>query len=803
MPRTPHLAPSQPVRDTGEGLGLAQVGGLLRRSWAWIAFPTLIAAAGAVAFVQIVPPRYTGEAKILLENREAAFSRSGTDRADATLPIDEQAVASQVQVVMSRDLAKEAIRRLKLAGNAEFDPSVNGVGPLQSALIMAGLAKNPLERTPEDRVLETYFERLLVYSAGKSRILTVEFRSRDAELAARAANTIAELYIVSLEAAKVDTARYASTWLGGNIESLRKRVAEAEAKVEAYRSRNGLIATGGTSNQPLGAQQLGELSTQLSQARTIKADLTGRAKLIKEMIKDGRVFEIPDVANNEVIRRAVEQRITLKAQLALESRTLLPAHPRIKELVAQVTDLDAQIKATADRVVRTMENDARIAEARVESLTAAVEAQRDVVALGNSSEVQLRALEREAKAEREQLESYLSRYREASARDAESATPADARVVSRAVVPEMPSFPKKLPIIALATILTLLLSIGAIIARHLLANPPVSEPSRRRDEDGERSGGGWPMTQDSRRYEFPEASSAVVPSGTAHGSTIFAARPNAWTASVAPAENEAHEEVAAESEINRRDWQAAEVAAARYEARELPQAALPTRTEVASSTHTDADRDETSDHSPAETPSFQLDVLIARLRQGGEGHTGPRIVVVETGTGAASEENLAQTLAATLSANGSRTLVVDLNGPGDALDEPGLTDLVAGDIAFLDAIQPIPGSRLHVIARGSIPAEILIEEPQALTITLDALDEAYAWVVCNLDATRGWPAAEILSGSIGPTTAVVIASNADADDADLVALYARAEDAGAALVLVAQDRPAAIASVPELRLSAA
>ena len=483
MPRSSPFQPdAAPTPAPGEGLGLTHLAGLLRRSWRWIVIPTALATIGAVAFVQIVPPRYTGEAKILLESRDTSFTRSAQERGEQPQPIDEQAVASQVQVVMSRDLAREAIRRLSLAGNAEFDPSVAGIGPIQRALMMIGLAKNPMERPPEERMLETYFDRLTVFPAGKSRILTVEFRSRDPHLAAQAANTIAELYIASLDAARTDTARYASTWLGGNIETLRTRVAEAEAKVETYRARNGLIATGGAAGQPLGAQQLGELSTQLSQARTAKADLAGRAKLIKEMIKDGRAFEIPDVANNEIIRRTVEQRITLRNQLALESRTLLPAHPRIKELTAQISDLDAQIKATAERVVRTLENDARIAEARVESLGAAVDAQRDVVSKGNSSEVQLRALEREAKAQREQLESYLSRYREASARDAENATPADARVVSRAITPETPSFPKKLPIVLLAAVLGLLFSMGGVIAHHLLRDPDGS--GRRRREPG-------------------------------------------------------------------------------------------------------------------------------------------------------------------------------------------------------------------------------------------------------------------------------------------------------------------------------
>ncbi|WP_164236372.1 hypothetical protein, partial [Stenotrophomonas maltophilia] len=67
-----------------------------------------------------------------------------------------------------------------------------------------------------------------------------------------------------------------------------------------------------------------DLSNQLAQARTQRADLTGRVKAIKEMIKDGRAFEIPDVADNDLIRRTVESRIALRARLALESQTLLP-----------------------------------------------------------------------------------------------------------------------------------------------------------------------------------------------------------------------------------------------------------------------------------------------------------------------------------------------------------------------------------------------------------------------------------------------------------------------------------------------
>lgn len=736
---------------------MAELPGLLRRSWAWILLPTLAAAAAALAFVQVVPPRYTAEAKLLLESRDPAFARTAQERADQAAPIDEQAVASQAQVMMSRDLAREAVRRLKLVGNPEFDAEAGTPGPLRQALMLLGLARNPLDRPAEERVLDAFLERLLVYPAGKSRILTVEFRSRDPDLAAEGANTVAELYLGSLEAAKVDTARYASTWLGGNIDTLRRRVTEAEAKVEAFRAKNGLVSGSGSTGQRLTGQQLSELSTQLSQARTIQADLAGRVKSIKEMVKDGRAFEIPDVANNELIRRTIENRITVRAQLALESRTLLPAHPRIKELTAQVGELDAQIRAAAERIGRTLENDARIAASRVESLQAAVDGQRDVVVKGNSSEVELRALEREAKAQREQLESYLSRYREAAARDAESATPADARIVSRAVRPEQPSFPKKLPTLGFATLLAFLLSSGAVIGRRLLAEPGPHAPrggDAPWDGDAPQGGGGpggpGPSWRRTEPYSFPEA---MPPSrwegGLANAAPAMPARP------------------------------AARAAAQEPEPMPAPSGA-------------------------PEPAGFALGPLVARLGDGPRRTSGRTVLVVETEP--RRDGDLPDALARHLAA-GAATLAIDLNGPDEEADEPGLTDLVAGEAAFQDVIQAAGG--LQRIATGSVDTQVLLDEPDVLAATVDATAEAYDWVVFRL---RLVPEVLALLAQLAPQMdSVILASNASADDPELGDLFGLAEDAGAGQVLVAQDRPARragpvtepVAEPMELRLSAA
>ena len=462
----------------GDMLDLTALWAAIRRRRFWIIAPTLAVAGLTLVAVNVIPPRYTGEARLLLENRDSFYTRPGqNEREVSSQQFDSEGVQSQVQVIMSRDLAREAIKRIGLVGNPEFDAGAGALNALKKLGVLLGFGSHPAERSPEERVLETYYDRLLVYPVGRSRIVAVEFTSRDPALAAKGANDIAATYLEMQEAAKQDTARSASSWLSTTIDPLRQRVSEAEAKVEEFRARNGLLV--GTNNTTIGAQQLSDLTTQLSNARAQQAESQAKAGIIRDAIRQGRTFEIPDVANNELVRRLIEQRVNLRAQIAAESRNLLSEHPRIKELNAQLADLEGQIRAAAERTVRTLENEAKIAGQRVESFTAALDGQKKNVATGNDSDVQLRALEREARTLREQLEQYMQRYREAIARDAQHATPADARIVSRAIEPTVPSFPKKLPTVLVATLATFLVSLATIVSRELLSGQAAPVAPRR------------------------------------------------------------------------------------------------------------------------------------------------------------------------------------------------------------------------------------------------------------------------------------------------------------------------------------
>ena len=448
----------------------------LRRKKGWIIIPTVIAAVLSITAVNLISPRYKAEARILIDGRENVFLRPNGERTDERTSLDPEAVASQVQLLLSRDLARDIIQKNKLAERPEFDPVLQGLSPLKSLLALFGIGRDPFSLTPEERVLDAYYDRLTAYSVDKSRVIVIEFQSADPELATQVANSIAEGYLVLQQNARQEQAKSAGQWLSGEIDNLRKKVADAESRTEDFRSKSSLFV--GTNNTTLSNQQMGELNTQLNNARALKSDAESKSRLIKEMLQSGKPIEASEVVNSELIRRLSEQRVTLRGQLAEQSSTLLDAHPRIKELKAQLSDIDRQIRDEASKVSRSLENDSRIANGRVEGLSASLEQLKKQATSTNGQDVQLRALERESKAQRDLLESYLAKYREATARENIFAAPADGRIISRAIVSNIPAYPKKLPIVLIATLATLLFSAGCVVTGELLRltmpTPPLA-----------------------------------------------------------------------------------------------------------------------------------------------------------------------------------------------------------------------------------------------------------------------------------------------------------------------------------------
>ena len=452
------------------------LGQLFRAIWARkgkVAAITVAAALLAYGGTLLIPPTYRSESRLLIEQRTPVYNSSRGEQGAPTESqplLDDLNIASQVQVLQSVDLVKQVARDLKLYERPEFDPTVDP-SAVSDLLVLLGLKKNPLDLAPEERVVKEFMEKLTVYQAEKSRVIAIQFSSRDPKLSAAIPNAMMDVYMSLQSGAKLDTNSEAARWLEPEIANLRDKVREAERKVADYRASRDLMPMGEPGNGgTFVSRQLADISAELTRVRGEKANAEARAENVRAAMADGRALDtLTDVAGSQIIQRLKETESTVQAQISDLSTSLLDGHPRLKGLRAQLADLRAQIRREGQKVISGFTNDARVAQMRERQLLQQLNALKADSARAGSDEVELNALEREAAAQRQLLETYLARYREASSRADRSATPADARVISRAIDPQEPYFPKVLPIVIVAALAGFILSSVVILLKELFS----------------------------------------------------------------------------------------------------------------------------------------------------------------------------------------------------------------------------------------------------------------------------------------------------------------------------------------------
>jgi len=453
--------------------------GSLARRWSRILFVALVVTGAAFAFAWLATPHYKAETKLTIEP-ESVYTRPNAG-VDADKPLlDEEGVTSQVELITSTDILKQVALELDLAKLPEFDDAAD-MSTLDRLLVIVGLKTDPNEIPAEERVLKRFREKLRVYRVEKSRVIVIEMSSESPQLAARIPDAIAKAYLAMQVEAKKRSNTDATAWLEPEIADLRQRVKDAEAKVAAFRSQSDLLI--GQNNSVLATQQLSEMSSELSRVRANRAAAAATAESLRAALKSGASLDaLPEVLQSELIQRLRERQVQLRADIADLSTTLLDNHPRIRALRSQLADLEAQIRGEAQKVLTGLETQAQTAQFREKQLLADLNTQKAASARAGDDEVELRALEREAVAQRELLESYLTRYREASSRQGRDYLPVEARIFSRAVVPSEPYFPKIVPIVGAAFVGSLLIMAIVILLQELFSGRAMRPASGLRFE---------------------------------------------------------------------------------------------------------------------------------------------------------------------------------------------------------------------------------------------------------------------------------------------------------------------------------
>lgn len=705
----------------------------------------------ALGIVNLVSPRYAAEVRVVIENRETALTRAGKDRAgaqDDAVNLDPEAISSQVQIAYSRDLARAVIRDLDLANVSEFNPLASPTGLLSGALGFVGLGRDIARLSPEERALDAYFERLTVAPVDKSRVIEIRFWSTDAALAARIANTISERFIDLQTRDKLERDRKVRRYFEHKIDDLRTTVADAEGKVQQFRGEADLLT--GVNNLTLASQSLTELTAQLTAAQGQQAEAEARARSIRDLLKSGRPIESAEVFASPLMQRLTERAAALRAEHALQATVLLPGHPRMRELQAQLADNQQQIRGQAERIIRGIENDARSAGDRMRAIQQALEEKKRNTNSNGDKEVALRALEREAKAQRDLLEDWLALYRDAAARDSLDARAANARVVSRAEPGNIPVFPKKLPIVLITILTVASVAVAAVVGMALTAGA------------GEENARVQPLERREPELSYPVFGAADPEPAVPTGERMI--EPEAAMALPVDQEESA-------PEIARRD----------------------TPDEIAA-WQEDLER-EKDDHRDA---PFAAAAALARPdeqehRNFGMARLAAKLVVVTGVTNARGEALLTLELAAGLAARGRRVIVLDAHRGAETLaGEVGVTlahslsDIATGRIGLAAAIQPIPGMAAHLLGDGGADSDALDFSTPRLSMALEALGLSYDSVLVRV-ASLG-QGRDLVRHAGGAATIAIEAPDADDPLAKAAERSLALAGVGDILILPRQER---------------
>ena len=455
------------TRDADIDLG--RLFGALWRDKFRIAFGAVLLTVTAYLLLSQATPTYQSDARVLIENSESVFTRpdrSQTEPGEASL-LDQEGVASQVEILTSTDLLMRVADDLQLSRNEEFNDTLS-MSALKRGLVALGLADSQPGVASQKRILNAIRGRLDVFPVPDSRVIVIEFQSSDNQMAARFPNVLAETYLALESRADLENTGAAAAYLAGEIEGLQDSVRQAEAAVAAFRASSDLLV--GQNDSTLATQQLAELTSELSRVRAARSSADARARTVRAALDGGASIDaLPEVVGSALIARLREREIALKAEIADLSTTLLSGHPRIKALQSQAADLTRQITAEARKILVGLQNEAEIARQRENELSADLNVLKAASAAASERAVELNALEREADAQRALLESYLVRFREARSRDEGQYAPANARLISRALVPSEPVFPRMAPMVGATLFVSLVLMMLVTLVRELFS----------------------------------------------------------------------------------------------------------------------------------------------------------------------------------------------------------------------------------------------------------------------------------------------------------------------------------------------
>lgn len=382
-------------------------------------------------------------------------------------------VKSEIEVLRSRGLAARVVQRLDLLNDPEFNPSLRepekslfdflkylnprqwipaswktvikeAIGRETERVEPAPVSESKADELKHLRQLSTATNILLgklnVQGIEMGNVVNITVSSLNAKTAARVANDLPEAYIVDQLEAKFEATEKANLWLTEQLQDLETQVSESERAVEIYRDEYGLAT--GSSGTILDAQ-ISELNSQLIIARAELAEVDARLSQLRRLLEGGGqgVETATEVMSSTLVQQLRTQEAEALARQSELSVEYGPKHPRMIQVQSELNELRERIRTEVARIAIGLEHESEFARTRVESLGSSLRVARGETSAQNKEAIQLRALQREAAANRALYETFLNRFKETSSTQGLVTT--EARIISSAEVPGGPSYPNR------------------------------------------------------------------------------------------------------------------------------------------------------------------------------------------------------------------------------------------------------------------------------------------------------------------------------------------------------------------------
>ncbi|MGF9563113.1 GumC family protein [Neorhizobium sp. JUb45] len=416
-------------------IGIGHVLRWLQRGFLLIVVMAIIGAVLAFGYATTTTPRYTVYTDLIVDPSNLNVTPDDLTAANPQRDSQLLEVGSKLRVLTSGNVFRQVIRDQKLTEDPEFfKPSL-----LSSLLGSSGgeLSQDQRELAVQ-RALE---ERVQASREERSFVVMLSVWTADPQKSIRLSNAIVEAFQAQLFQSSSESAGRIAASINSRLDELRASVTLSEEKVEQFKRDNKLQSSAGelTSSRISSA-----LDTQVldAQQRLIQAET--RYNQMRSAVADRRIASatIFDSAAMTTMRGNFT---ALEQQIGAMTRTYGSRHPRLVAMQSERATLESAIAEEADRILQQARQDSEQARATLAQLRNRSDSERATVFTNNDAQVQLRELERDARAKAAVYETYLGRTNQISER--QEIDTSNVRVISNPVAPKTKSWPPSTPLL--------------------------------------------------------------------------------------------------------------------------------------------------------------------------------------------------------------------------------------------------------------------------------------------------------------------------------------------------------------------